>query len=39
MSRFTDINVTYSVNPEDKRTDEEVIKDMEKILGVKLVCG
>ena len=37
MSRFTDINVPYSVDPEDKRTDEEVLKDMEKNLGVKVV--
>ena len=37
MSRFTDINVPYSVDPEDKRTDEEVLKDMEKKLGVKVV--
>ena len=34
MGRFTDINVPYSVDPEDKRTDEEVLKDMEKKLGV-----
>ena len=37
MSRFTDINVPYSVDLEDKRTDEEVLKDMEKNLGVKVV--
>ena len=37
MSRFTDINVPYSVDPEDKRTDEEVLKDMEKNSGVKVV--
>ena len=37
MRRFTDINVTYSVDPEDKRTDEEVLKDMEKNLGGKVV--
>ena len=37
MSRFTDINVPYSVDPEDKRTDEEVLKDMEKNLEVKVV--
>ena len=37
MSRFTDINVPYSVDPQDKRTDEEVLKDMEKNLGVKVV--
>ena len=36
-NRFTDINVPYSVDPEDKRTDEEVLKDMEKNLGVKVV--
>ena len=37
MSRFTDRNVPYLVDPEDKRTDEEVLKDMEKNLGVKVV--
>ncbi len=37
MSRFTDINVPYSVDPQDKRTNEEVLKDMEKNLGVKVV--
>jgi len=31
MSRFTDINVPYSVDPDDNRTDEEVLKDMGKI--------
>ena len=35
MSRFTDINFPYSVDPKDKRKDEEVLKDMEKKLGVK----
>ena len=31
MSRFTDINVPYSVDPEDKKTDKEFLKDIEKI--------
>ena len=35
MSRFKDINIPYSVFPEDKRTNEEVLKDMEKILDLK----
>ena len=35
MSRFTDINVPYSVDPEDKRTDEEGLKDMVKNQGLK----
>tara|TARA_B100001250_G_scaffold89414_1_gene74167 strand:- start:1236 stop:1337 length:102 start_codon:yes stop_codon:yes gene_type:complete len=30
MSRFTNINIPYLVDPEDKRTDEEDLKDMEK---------
>ena len=34
--RFTDVSVGYSVDPEDKRTDEEVLKDIEKI-GVKVM--
>jgi len=36
-NRFTDINVPYSVDPDDKRTDEEVLADMEKNLGVKVI--
>ena len=35
-NRFTDINVPYSVDPEDKRTDEEVLRDMEK-TGTKVI--
>tara|TARA_B100000287_G_scaffold9301_1_gene9237 strand:- start:2558 stop:2722 length:165 start_codon:yes stop_codon:yes gene_type:complete len=35
--RFTDLNVGYSIDTEDKRTDEEVLKDMEKNLGVKVI--
>ena len=35
-ARFTDVNIGYSVDPEDKRTDKEVLKDMEK-LGIEIV--
>jgi ACT domain-containing protein len=33
--RFTDLSMGYSIDPEDKRTDEEVTKDMKK-LGIKI---
>jgi ACT domain-containing protein len=33
--RFTDLNIGYSIDPEDKRTDEEITKDMKK-LGIKI---
>jgi len=33
--RFTDLNIGYSIDPEDKRTSEEVTKDMQK-LGIKV---
>tara|TARA_R100000742_G_C4213532_1_gene39240 strand:+ start:496 stop:657 length:162 start_codon:yes stop_codon:yes gene_type:complete len=33
--RFTDLNIGYSIDPEDKRTDKEVTKDMKK-LGIKV---
>ena len=33
--RFTDLNIGYSIDPEDKRTREEVTKDMKK-LGIKV---
>jgi hypothetical protein len=36
-NRFTDINVPYEVDPNDTRTDEEVLADMEKNLGVKVI--
>ncbi len=36
-TRFTDINVPYGVYPNDTRTDEEVLADMEKNLGVKVI--
>ena len=32
---FTDLNIGYSIDPEDKRTNEEVTKDMKK-LGIKI---
>ena len=35
-NRFTDINVPYSVDPEDKRTDEQVLEDIEK-AGTKVI--
>ncbi len=35
--RFTDINVGYKApDPDDQRTDEQVLKDMEK-NGVKVI--
>ena len=33
--RFTDLNIGYSIDPEDKRTEKEIKKDMEK-LGIKI---
>ena len=33
--RFTDLSMGYSIDPEDKRTDEEITKDMKK-LGIKI---
>jgi hypothetical protein len=37
MNRFTDINVGYKdPDPDDKRTDQEVLRDMEK-AGVKVI--
>jgi len=35
-SRFTDLSMGYSIDPEDNRTDEEVLKDMEK-AGTKVI--
>ena len=35
-SRFTDVNIGYSVDTEDKRTKKEILKDMEK-NGVKVI--
>ena len=29
--RFTDVNVGYEVDPNDTRTDKEVLADMEKL--------
>lgn len=34
--RFTDVNIGYSVDTEDKRTKKEILKDMEK-NGVKVI--
>ena len=34
--RFTDLSMGYSIDPEDKRTDEEITKDMEK-AGTKVI--
>ena len=37
-NRFTDINVPYKEpDPDDMRSDEEVLRDMEKNLGVKVI--
>ena len=36
-NRFTDINVPYEVDPNNTRTDEEVLADMEKNTQVTLL--
>jgi len=34
--RFTDLNIGYSVDTEDRRTKKEILKDMEK-NGAKII--
>ena len=35
-SRFTDLNIGYEVDENDQRTEEEVLRDMEK-AGTKVI--